>query len=91
MAAAVDYHIPPRNGTDAPARNAVAVTPSDSVDLGFVTRGLYVGVAGDVTVNMVTSGATILFKAVPAGTLLPISVSRVLATGTTATSMTAVW
>jgi hypothetical protein len=89
---AVDSYLNYGNqGADSPARNAVAVAPSDTNDLGFVTRGLYVGGAGDVTVNMVNSGATVLFKAVPAGTLLPISTSRVLATGTTATSIVAVW
>lgn len=72
----------------APLIQAETVTPSDSVDVTNTTRGLYVGVTGDVSVIM-QGGATVLFKAVPAGTLLPIRVSRVRATGTTATTMLA--
>lgn len=74
----------------APADEAYAVTPSDSVNLAVVSRGLYVGVAGDVTVEMAKVGTTILFKGVPAGAWLPLRVSRVDATGTTATNIVAV-
>lgn len=75
----------------APARNAAAVTPSDTVDLAELTRGLYVGGTGDVTVNMADTGSAVKFAAVPAGTLLPIRASRVKSTGTTATDIVAVW
>jgi hypothetical protein len=75
----------------APVRNAVAVTPDDNNDLGHATRSLYVGGAGDVTVNMLRTGSAILFKAVPVGTVLPIRVTRVKSTGTTATNLSAVW
>jgi hypothetical protein len=74
-----------------PAVNAAAITPSDTTDLTQFTRFLYVGGTGDVTVNMAGTGATILFKAIPVGTVLPIRVSRVLATGTTATNLVALW
>ena len=63
------------------------VTPSDTTKLGD-TRGIYVGGAGDVAVTMF-DGTTATFKAVPVGTLLPISVSKVMATNTTATLMLA--
>ena len=69
-----------------PARTAEAVTPSDSVDLTYVSRALYIGVAGDIVVNMKDIGTSITFKAVPVG-ILPIRVSRVLSTGTTATNI----
>jgi hypothetical protein len=74
-----------------PAVNAAAITPSDTTDLTQFTRFLYVGGTGDITVNMAGSGATVLFKAVPVGVVLPIRVSRVLATGTTATNVVALW
>jgi hypothetical protein len=70
------------------AAGGVAVTPSDSVNLGFTTFGLYVGGAGNVTAVM-ASGEVVLFTAVPAGTLLPIQATRINATGTTATAMVA--
>jgi hypothetical protein len=74
----------------SPGLNAATVTPSDSADITFSSRALYIGVTGDVTVNMAGNGSSILFKSVPVG-ILPIRVSRVLATGTTATNIVAVW
>ncbi len=74
----------------APADEAAAVTPSDTVDIPLANvRALYVGTAGDVTVNMKLTGSTILFKAVPAGAWLPIRVTRVLSTGTGASNIVA--
>lgn len=72
-----------------PARDAVAVTPSDATNLTYVTRALYVGVTGDV-VAVMQSGAVVTFKAAPVG-VLPICVSRVNATGTTATNILALY
>lgn len=75
-----------------PAYNAAAVTPSDSTDLQFVTRGVYVGGSGDVKVNLAgDQGSGIVFKGVPAGATLPIAVTRILATGTSATNLVAIW
>lgn len=76
---------------DSPAANAAAVTPSDVTVFAPATRGLYIGATGDVAVNMLTTVAAILFKAVPAGTILPIAVTAVKATGTTATQIIALW
>lgn len=70
-----------------PQQNAVAVTPSDTVDLATPSRAIYVGGAGDVKVNMVGTGAGVTFKAVPVGTVLRVQAKRVYATGTTATSL----
>lgn len=73
---------------------AFAVIPSDSADLANgATRSLYVGGAGDVTVVMGedTTATPVTFKAVPVGTLLPIQVSRVRATLTTATNLVALY
>ena len=66
-----------------PVVDAIAVTPSDSTDLVNVSRALWIGSAGNVSVVML-SGATATFTGVPAGSLLPIRVSRVRATLTTA-------
>ena len=76
------------NTLEGPYWVAAQVTPNDSVDLARVpTDGLYVGSAGDaaVTVEVVMAGGgTVLFEHVNAGTILPIRVDRVLATGTDA-------
>lgn len=69
-----------------PAEHAEAVTPSDGTDLTIVSRGLYVGGSGNVAVVM-ASGAAVTFTGVIAGSLLPIRVSRVKSTGTTATTI----
>lgn len=79
------------HGLDAPAMHAAAVTPNDSTDLTTASRSLYIGVAGDVTLDTVGGETSVLFKAVPAGTVLPVRASRVRSTGTTATNITAMW
>lgn len=75
-------------GLESPARYAAAVTPDDGADLATATRSLYVGGAGDVAVEMVGGGAVTL---VGAEGVIPVCVKRVLATGTTATSIVALW
>lgn len=65
------------------ASKAVAVTKSDSTVLS-TTRALYVGGAGDVAVTM-RDGSVVTFSAVPAGTFLPLRVTKVMSTNTTAT------
>lgn len=76
-------------GLTSPADTAEAVTPSDSVDLTNVSRALWVGGAGNISVIM-GNGATVLFSGIAAGTLLPIRVSRVKSTSTTATLIVAI-
>ncbi len=72
-----------------PARMAVAVTPSDSATLS-ATRALYVGVTGDVTVVPFGGSASVLFKAHPVG-YMPVRVTKVMSTGTTATNIVALY
>lgn len=68
-----------------PATTAAAVTPSDSTAL--TSRAVWVGGAGDLSVRLSgATGTTVVFTAVPAGSLLPISVVRVMA-ATTATNI----
>jgi hypothetical protein len=76
---------------------AAAVTPSNTVDIPSITGGtsnngcvLYVGGAGNLTVDTV-GGDTITFTGVLAGSFIPVQVTRVYATGTTATSIVALW
>lgn len=71
-----------------PAKYGAAVTPSDSVNLVAPTRALYIGGGGDISVEMLNG--TISFSAVQAG-IFPIQVTRVNATGTTATNIVALW
>lgn len=66
--------------------SALAATPSDTTVL-VPTAGLYVGGAGNLTVVMAGDGGTVLFTAVPAGSFLPVSVTKIKATGTAATAI----
>lgn len=81
-----EYSTPP----PGPCRNAAAVTPSDSADLGNVTRAIYVGGAGDLVV-VTAAGQTVAISGVTAGSLLPLAVARIKETSTTATKITALW
>lgn len=72
------------------AKDAKAVTPSDTVSMEC-GRALYVGGAGDLTVVMREESNVVTFAAVPAGTVLPMQVRRVNATGTTATNIVALY
>ncbi len=72
------------------ASHASAVTPSDVTVFDSSTRGLYIGVAGDVTLTM-ESGGSITFVGVLAGSILPVRCTQVLSTGTTAASLVALF
>ena len=76
---------------------ANAVTPTDAFSATTKVNGaaLYIGTGGDVAVVMKniegTIGNAIVFKNVPDGTFLPAIVDYVIATGTTATDIVAVY
>lgn len=76
-------------GVTTPAIVAVAITPSDTDDLATTADALFIGVGGDVTVDMYDTGTNITFKNVASGVVLPITVNRVYSTGTTATNILA--
>lgn len=74
-----------------PARTGYAVTPSDATDLtNGIARSLYIGATGDVAV-ITLNGDTVTFVGAVAGSTIPIFVKRVLSTGTTATSIVALY
>jgi hypothetical protein len=78
-----------------PAQDASTLTASDSGSLN-PTRALWVGQAGDVAVQMAadtkgTGGTSVTIKGVAQGSLLPLSVVKVKATGTTASDVVALW
>jgi hypothetical protein len=83
-----------RKSVDAPARFLRAIVPSDTVDLADVPKSIYVGTGGNITLIGSDAGASatgILIKNVPSGTVLPCSPRRILATGTTATDLLAMY
>lgn len=74
--------------TDGLAKNAVVITPSDTVNF-IASKGVYLGVTGDLKADM-SSGATVIFKSLQAGAIHPLSVKRIYATDTTATDIVVV-
>jgi len=75
-------------GLTSPAIHAALVAVSDTTDLPTTARALYIGTVGDIVLTT-KGGETVTLIAVRG--LLPISVSRVFNTGTTATSIVALW
>lgn len=69
---------------DIVAKDAVAVTTSDTAFVDFVQ--LYIGVTGDVAVEC-EGGVSVTLKAHPVGYTARMHITRVMATGTTATNI----
>lgn len=90
MTAATDPHSASKPGLDSPATGGAAVTPHDTNELSKITRYLYVGTAGTLTV-VTSDGTTLAFGAVTAGSLLPLRVKIVKSTGTGASNIVALW
>ena len=73
--------------SDPPTRH-FAVTPSNSVDLTYRPRAIYVGVQGDVAIED-ENGVTCTYIGVSG--LLPFRPVKIKATGTTASSIIALY
>jgi hypothetical protein len=87
----VDHAIRPGNSGIQSSPQFGAITPSDVTSLPYITRGIYVGTAGNITCVLPNSSTTVLFTGVLAGSVLPIQTSRVNATGTSAGSLVALY
>ena len=73
------------------ATEAVSVDSGGAVssDVTLVEKMLYIGVAGNVKVDVADLGTGIIFVAVAAGSILPVKVNKIYATGTTAQDIVA--
>ena len=58
--------------------------PSDATELAMVTKALYIGTGGNVTVRAVGATSDVTFKNVPTGATIDVRAQFVRATGTTA-------
>jgi hypothetical protein len=74
----------------APARDAAAVTPNDAIDLTYLPRALYIGHGGDLSLRC-AGGQSVVLQNVPGGSVLPLRVTGINATGTSATGIVALW
>lgn len=73
---------------EGPATHGFYVTPSDAGALSETSRALYVGTTGALALTF-ASGASVVFPNVAGGVVLPLRVTHVLETGTTATGIIA--
>jgi hypothetical protein len=71
---------------EMPSNHLLALTPNDAVDLTYVTRGIYIGGAGDLAVRDEFNNDVTFTNLVP-GIILPIRVVRIFATGTSVTDI----
>lgn len=72
---------------ESPATIVLQVAPDDGTDLPMPSRALNASQEG--TVRVTTTGGTTATLYIAAGTCLPVRVTRVWATGTTATGIAA--
>jgi hypothetical protein len=77
------------NSIDGPGSYAAAITPNDGGDLATSARALWIGTSGNIAVVPVGGGSPVIFKSISGW--MPVRVARVMATGTTATDIVAVW
>ena len=75
------------HGANAPALGSFVVTPSDTVDLREVIRAVTIGTAGTIA-WIGADGETNATSELPAGTHT-MQAARILASGTSATQITA--
>lgn len=73
-----------------PAGYAVAVTPSNSVNLAAAPRALYIGATGNVAL-VLPDDAVVTFVGAQAGSIIPVTCKRVNSTSTTASSIVALY
>ena len=66
-----------------------AITPNDSADLAYITRGINVAISGNVKVTGPDGSIATLYLV--AGIIHPMRVQRLWATNTTATGIVGVY
>ena len=69
-----------------PATGGFDVVPDDNADLPAVTRALMVSTGGDVAA-VLKDGSTLTLPALSPGSVYPVRIRRILATGTTASGI----
>ena len=75
-----------QKGLTSPADKHFAITPHDSTNFTYSTRGIYVGGAGNA-VLVDEDGTTCTFTGLLAGVVYPFRCKRINSTNTTATNL----
>ncbi len=71
----------------APAHDAFEIVPDDALDLPAVTKAIYLGTGGDVTIRLLGAAGDIVFRNVQDGSTLDVRAAAIRATGTTASDI----
>lgn len=74
----------------SPAKHAAPIVPSDSAELQYLTRAVYLGASGDLNAVM-ASGEEVTFSGMVGGAIYPLRIRAVKSTGTTASDIIALW
>lgn len=86
MADATDTFAHMQGSLISGAEGGVVISPNDSADLSYVSRGILVGVAGAVKVTF-TNGDVAVIPNLAAGVIHPIRAKRIWSASTTATGI----
>lgn len=78
------------NTYEMPSDHLEAIIPDDNNDLAYVTRGIYIGSIGNIRIQP-ENGSPVTFVGLVPGIILPVRATRVLATGTTASNLIAMY
>ncbi len=81
------FNEPSADIINASASQSFSIIPSDTDELEYVTRMLYVGSAGDISCLLTADESITIFKNIPAGTVLPLRVRKIFNSGTTASQI----
>lgn len=73
-----------------PPENAAELTPDDTAILQNATRAIHVGGGGDLRVRML-GGEVVTLAGLQPGTMIPLRIRQIFATGTTATAIVGLW
>jgi hypothetical protein len=79
-----------RQGATVPAFRIMDITPSDDSPIPEINRAIWVGTGGNLSVVTYGGDSTTIYN-VQDGSLLPLIVSRIKSTGTTAQNIQIWW
>jgi hypothetical protein len=85
---AIDKQAQRGDTTDFPAKSLRAVTPHDTNELEYVSKALFIGTGGTLSLIAQEDTAAVSLTVV-AGQIVPVRAKIVRATGTTATGIVA--
>lgn len=71
----------------SPAADCVEIASSDFSDLPRATKAIYIGIGGDVVLRPVQGANDVTFVNVQSGTIIPVRVTAVRTSGTTASAL----